>query len=112
MQKITRLKFYELIENIKQHKREMNRLNEGLSLIIDEDVYSKYGGLLLDSYIDLLIYVFDDQKDLIVWFIFENEFGKNKLHLEINGEQMRIDNTIMLFHQLKTEKRRRQNEKS
>jgi hypothetical protein len=116
MQKLTITDFYTIIDNIRRHLEEISRLDNGLSLIMnDDDIYSGFGGKLLDNYIDLLVFIFDDRSELITWYVFENEFGKQKLKTEINGKEVSIDNTDELFRQLyfqmKRSKRRKRNEK-
>jgi len=98
--------FYRIISNIKLHQNEMKRLNNGLSLIMNEDIYSDFGGTLLDSYIDLAMEIFNDQDDLLVWFIYENEFGENGLTTQVNGQAINISNVGELFNLLE---RRRTN---
>ncbi len=100
MKIITTNDFHEMIDNMKRHQKEIKKLNKGLGKIINESVYSDFGGRLLDNYIDLISLIFNDKTEVITWFVFEKEFGKNDVTANIDGEEIRINTTQELFNYL------------
>ena len=100
MKIITTEVFYQIIDNIKQHQKEIEKLDKGLSLVMNEPVYSGFGGKLLDNYIDLISLVFNDQTDMLAWFIFENEFGKKDQKALVQGKEISINSAQELFNYL------------
>lgn len=52
---------------------------------------------LIDNVIELLKAATNDKDDLIEWFIWDGDFGANRLDAEINGEKVTLTDAVDLY---------------
>ncbi|MCW3084254.1 MAG: hypothetical protein JWP12_1620 [Bacteroidetes bacterium] len=98
---ITDIQVNSMLDSIKEYQEEIRKANEFINSIIYEgSVDLKIGSNLMDSLIDLMEIAFNDEDGLFVWYIFENEFGKNKLTRKIDGDEVNIDSARKILDRL------------
>ena len=94
---------------IKRFLRNCTEVEKGLIfLVYERPTIVKLGDELLTDYIFCIAKLIDETgakkiQEILSWYIFDNNFGKNKKRLYINGEYQIIDNSRKLLNILKKE---------
>ena len=97
MKKISFVEFEQLFIPIRKFLEDCKNINDALKTIFPSSyVCSDHGNELLDYYIDLTERYLELETQTISWFVFDNEFGKNKLTVDDNI----IDSVESLYNYL------------
>lgn len=100
MPQITQEEAYAIIECIKEHYTEHARLNDALNDMLEKKIPVNFGGEHLCQLVDYMTISLKDKAGIIEWYIYENEFGKNKLSKNIAGKNVYINSTKELLSYL------------
>ena len=98
---MTRKQLDKYLNVIKKYLRKCSEIERGLCGLFDNGVGTiNIGDELLSGYITLIEKLCNDKGENISWYIFDNNFGKNKWSK--NGKS--IDNTRKLLNLIEEEK--------
>jgi hypothetical protein len=94
---ITKEEFLKYMKSIEVFLQESEDSNKAIKLLCDDSFYVKKGDLLLDSYIELLKKLTNDENNWIEYFVFECRFGKNENKVTINNKTFRLNSVEKLW---------------
>ena len=83
--------FAECINDIRLFCAEIDSLNSHIDAIAPGAICD-IGNMFLDSYVDLLSRHVEDNDNWINWFVYENEFGVDKMKAGYDGKEKPIKN--------------------
>jgi hypothetical protein len=90
--------FYNACQNLKDYFKEQEKLNTVLnSLHPSSTVFSEFGNKFIFDYVKVVELAVGDELNYFSWFVFENEFGKNELVLNVNDFNFKICNEEQFF---------------
>lgn len=90
--------FHNAICNLKKFMKEQEKLDNVIKVISPSGTnICEFGNEFIENYIDLLEKSVNDKLKLISWFVFDNDFGKNKLIVSINNKEYIISSEKKLF---------------
>lgn len=90
--------FHNAICNLKKFMKEQEKLDNVIKVISPSGTnVCEFGNEFIENYIDLLEKSVNDELKLIGWFVFDNNFGKNKLTVSINNKEYIISSEKKLF---------------
>lgn len=96
---MTYREFENRFKPILTYLEERDRANEGLKLLASTSYCSiDIGGNLLDRYIRLLEEVVGDSLNMISWYVFDNDLGKNKFTVSVGSKSYKIKNLKDLYN--------------
>ena len=88
--------FVDSVNNLKAFFEEQDRLGIIVKIISPTSTgVVEFGDKFVDDYIKLLEIAINDQTEMISWFIYENDFGRNGLKVTFEGEQPKEINTAI-----------------
>ena len=98
--------FESKFEPILTYLKEREDANKGIELIAPSSYCTiDIGGNLLDRYIRLLEEVVGDCSNMISWYVFDNDLGKNKFTATVGSESYKIKNLKDLYNLIETNKK-------
>jgi len=98
MKKVSIEEFEALLQPIKIYLDEYEKCNKAVGdLCSSSYAVIDLGCKLLGSYIDLVEKLLEDD-DWIAWFVFDNEFGKNKMYCESNDKKYVIESVSDMYN--------------
>ena len=90
--------FYKAMDSIREFMKEQDKLNELLQVISQSStVVCEIGNKFIDVYIKIVEISLGDTNQWVSWFVFENEFGKNRLVLKVNDIPYKICDERQFF---------------
>jgi len=90
--------FYEAIGSLKDFIKEQDKLDAVLKVISPSSTgVCEFGNKFIDDYIKILEIALGDTNQWVSWFVFENDFGKNKLEVRVNDIEYEISNERQFF---------------
>jgi len=90
--------FYEAIQSLKDFIEEQDKLDAVLKVISPTSTgVCEFGNKFIDDYIKIVGIALGDTNQWVSWFVFENEFGKNKLEVKVNDIGYEISNEREFF---------------
>lgn len=90
--------FYEAIQSLKDFFKEQDKLDAVLKVISPTSTgVCEFGNEFIDDYIKIVEIALGDTNQWVSWFVFENEFGKNKLEVKVNDIGYEISNEREFF---------------
>jgi hypothetical protein len=90
--------FYEAIQSLKDFFKEQDKLDAVLKVISPTSTgVCEFGNVFIDDYIRIVEIALGDTNQWVSWFVFENEFGKNKLEVKVNDIEYEISNERHFF---------------
>jgi hypothetical protein len=95
------------MEKIKDYLDDVDRIQKAISSVSFNEFTLNLGYDMLDGYIEALMLLMEDQNEWIPWFVFENDFGKNKLVLPLQGKGVALKNHNQLYELIKKENKER-----
>ena len=85
--------FYEAAQHLKDFINEQEKLKTIVEILAPSNVvYVEFGNKFIDQYIKLVEHCIQDHSHFYSWFVFENDFGKNHLELQLSGQKHQISN--------------------
>lgn len=89
----------EILKEIKKYQKERRRTNKFIESILwqPENIQVTLGDNILDSLLNVLEIVFNDNIDLFNWYVFESEFGEKTIVKEINDIEVKINSVTELL---------------
>lgn len=90
--------FLEASNKLKKFIKEQEKLNDVLKVISPTSTaVVEFGNEFIDDYIQIVEIALEDYSNSFSWFVFENDFGKNKLKVKINDNEHVISNEQQFF---------------
>lgn len=90
--------FYCACQNLKAFLKEQDKLNDILKLLYPSStVFAEFGNKFIYDYITVVELAMGNKANLFSWFVFENDFGKNELVLNVNNFNYKICNEEQFF---------------
>ena len=87
------------IEHLRHFYRERKKLSEVISVISPSSTgVVEFGNKFIEDYIALAAKLVGDKNEWIAWYIWENDWGKNKMEVTSDGKKKRICNPHDLYH--------------
>jgi hypothetical protein len=78
--------FESSINNLKEFMKELEKLNDVLTVISPTGTcVCEIGGKFIDDYISLVERSINDKDNSVSWFVFDNDFGSRKLTISLEG---------------------------
>lgn len=87
---MTYQEFKTACDKLKDFLREQDRLEDVIKIIApDSTAVVEFGSYFIDAYVNLMAIALGDEYDWVTWFVFENEFGKDKKEISelIGGKE-------------------------
>lgn len=83
----------DILNSIKEYQELREKINAAVEILVwnPYNINVKLGDNLIDSLLDTLEVLFNDDLKIFEWHVFVNEFGKNQLTWNVNGEEIKID---------------------
>jgi hypothetical protein len=76
---------------LKKFMNEQDELNNVIKVISPSSTgVVEFGNQFIDDYIRVVELALDDKYEWFSWFVFENNFGENKLIVAVEGKEYRI----------------------
>jgi hypothetical protein len=88
--------FLRASEELKQFIREQDRLAE-VAKVISGQGFCEFGNRFIDAYIRVVEIALGDETDAFGWFALENDFGKKKLKVKVEGKEYKICNEKQFY---------------
>lgn len=83
--------FYDASQNLKKFQNEQDKLYAVLNVISPSSTgVCEFGSEFIDDYIKVVEICLGDKYGWFSWFVFENDFGKRKLHTKIDDKEYTI----------------------
>lgn len=95
--------FKTAMKELKLFMDDQEKLNDVIKVIAPSSTgVVEFGNRFIDKYIDVIeISLFwTDSSDWVSWFVFENDFGKNKLNVKINNRTFTITDEESFYYTL------------
>lgn len=91
--------FYYAIQNLKRFIKEQDKLDAVLKVLSPTTTgVCEFGNVFIDDYINLLELAVNDNSNWVSWFVFDNDFGANKLKVKNKfGLSVKIANEKQLY---------------
>lgn len=90
--------FYYASHNLKDFIKEQSKLDAVLKVISPTSTsVCEFGGKFIEDYIKVVELALDDEAKWFSWFVFDNDFGKKKLRVTINGKECKICDEKQFF---------------
>lgn len=94
---LTYKQFKTAIENLQSFMQEQQKLKELAQAISGKMAICEFGNQFIDDYIELMQASVNDKSGWVSWFVFDNEFGKNKLLICNKGKSYIITSVKHLY---------------
>jgi hypothetical protein len=88
--------FLRASEDLKQFIRDQDRLSD-LAKVITGTAFCDFGNRFVDDYIRVVEIALGDETNAFSWFALENDFGKKKLKVKIEGKEYKICNEKQFY---------------
>jgi len=83
---------------IENYLIEINKAQEAIEILCEDSFPTiSIGASLLDSYIELLMEVCNDTTELIPYYIWDCDFGKNPMEVLINSGKIELNSIEILY---------------
>ena len=88
---MTYQQFYYSMLNLKEFIKEQDKLNAVIKVISPTSTgVVEFGNKFIDDYIRIVEDALNDPANWVSWFVFDNDFGKKKLKVVVNGKSFNI----------------------
>lgn len=88
--------FKKYLETLKEQSDKYNEMAKYIGLTPESDISNPIY-TLIDSYVDVLKHLYEDNLEWIDYFIWECDWGKRPGEVSINGEELILDSYDKLF---------------
>jgi len=95
-------KFKKYFEYLEKFDRESEKVNKHLSEIAGRGSVCELGYNLYDGFIEMLSEIVDDKNEWIDYYVFECDFGRKPMQVEIFGEKIKLDSLEKLWRIIKS----------
>jgi hypothetical protein len=83
--------FFEASISLQNFIKEQDKLNDVLKVISPSSTsVCEFGNTFIDDYIKVVEIALGDTNQWFSWFAFENNFGKNRMVVKVNGKSYKI----------------------
>ena len=83
--------FLEASNKLKNFIKEQEKLNDVLKVISPTSTgVVEFGNDFIDDYVRVVELALGDEFNWFSWFVFDNNFGSNKLKVKVNGKEYMI----------------------
>jgi hypothetical protein len=90
--------FGRAINDLQEFFNEQEKLDAVLKVISPSGTgICEFGNHFVDRYIHLLSLSVNDESDWVSWHVFENDFGRKKLSVKVNGKNHIIEDAKHLY---------------
>jgi hypothetical protein len=90
--------FYNASDNLKAFIKEQDKLDAVIKVISPTSTgVVEFGNKFIDDYIKVVEIALGDEYNWFSWFVFENDFGKNNMEVQVNGEEYKISDEKQFF---------------
>jgi hypothetical protein len=84
--------------NLQEFIKEQEKLDAVLKVISPTSTgVCEFGNKFIDDYIKVVEIALGDEFEWFSWFVFENNFGKNKLQVKVNNIEYNITDEKQFF---------------
>lgn len=91
--------FLEASNKLKKFIKEQEKLNDVLKIISPTSTgVVEFGGEFIDDYIQVVEIALGDDYNWFSWFVFENDFGSEKLTVKVDGKEYTILDEQQFFN--------------
>lgn len=95
-QQMTKKEFLCASRNLKEFIKEQNKIGAAIKLI-SPSFFCEFGDKFIEDYIKVVEIALGDECNAFSWFVFENDFGKKKMEVKIDGKEYKICNENQFF---------------
>ena len=96
---LTVREFEKAINSLQEFFNEQKKLDAVLKVISPSGTgICEFGNHFVDRYIHLLSLAVNDQSDWVSWYVFENDFGRKKLSVKVNGKNHIIEDAKTFYN--------------
>lgn len=90
------------ISKLKKFFAEKEKLDNITKILTSNNLSStEFGSRFIDDYISVIEIALGDKNNSVAWFVFDNDFGKKKLTITVQGIPHKITNEKKLYKILK-----------
>jgi len=90
--------FHYALTKLKKFLDEQDKLTQVINVIAPSGTcVCEFGNEFIDDYINLLECSVNDDSNWVSWFVFENEFGKKGLIINIDNKKYKIKSDKLLY---------------
>ena len=95
---MTFAQFNEANENLKAYFLEQDKLDDVLKVIsLTSTGFCEFGSKFIDDYIKVVEIALGDEDNSYSWFVFDNDFGREKLTARIEKRLFKIENARQFY---------------
>lgn len=90
--------FYYASHNLKEFIKEQYKLDAVLKVVSPSSTgVCEFGNKFIDDYIKVVEIALGDECNWFSWFVFENDFGKKKMKVKVDGKEYKICDEKQFF---------------